>query len=137
MASAKALLDEKREEILKLAALHGAANVRVFGSVARGDDRDIDLLVHMEDGRSMFDLVRFATGVEGLVGRKVDVVSDGGSSPYMRDCCIQIREYTVIGRAAFLASRLHQDAGIRNFQIIGEASKKLSVEAHVKALLES
>ena len=88
MASAKALLDEKRDEILRLAALHGAANVRVFGSVARGDDSDdsdIDLLVHMEDGRSLFDLVRFWTGVSTLLGRKVDVVSDGGISPYLRE----------------------------------------------------
>jgi len=88
MASARTLLEEKREEILRLAALHGAANVRVFGSVARGDDRDdsdIDLLVHMEDGRSLLDMIRFWDRVSTLLERKVDVVSDGGISPYMRD----------------------------------------------------
>jgi predicted nucleotidyltransferase len=88
MASTKALLEAKRDEILKLAALHGAANVRVFGSVARGDDRedsDIDLLVHMEDGRSLFDLVRFWTGVSTLLEREVDVVDDGSLSPYVKD----------------------------------------------------
>lgn len=88
MASAKALLDEKRDEILKLAAQYGAANVRVFGSVARGDDRDdsdIDLLVHMEDGRSLFDLVRFWTGVSTLLEREVDVVDEGSLSPYIKD----------------------------------------------------
>ena len=88
MASARTLLNEKREEILRLAALHGAVNVRVFGSVARGDDRDdsdIDLLVHMEDDRSLLDMIRFWDQVGNLLGRKVDVVDDGGISPYMRD----------------------------------------------------
>ncbi len=88
MASAKVLLDEKRDEILRLAALHGAANVRVFGSVARGDDRDdsdIDLLVHMEDGRSLFDLIGFAQDVEDLVGRHVDVATDDGLHRVIRE----------------------------------------------------
>ncbi|RAU20516.1 DNA polymerase subunit beta [Paramagnetospirillum kuznetsovii] len=88
MASARTLLHEKRDDILRLAALHGAANVRVFGSVARGDDRDdsdIDLLVHMDDGRSLLDMIRFTRDVQDIVGRKVDVISDGGISPYMRD----------------------------------------------------
>ncbi len=88
MASARTLLEEKRDEILRLAALHGAANVRVFGSVARGEDRDdsdIDLLVHMEDDRSLLDMIRFWDQLGSLLGRKVDVVSDGGISPYMRE----------------------------------------------------
>jgi predicted nucleotidyltransferase len=79
MASARTLLEQKREEILRLAALHGAANVRVFGSVARGDDRedsDIDLLVHMEDGRSLLDMIGFAQDVGDAIGRKIDVVDD-------------------------------------------------------------
>jgi predicted nucleotidyltransferase len=53
------LLKEKREEILRIAARHGARNVRVFGSVARGDAdeaSDIDFLVEMERGRSIFDM---------------------------------------------------------------------------------
>ncbi len=52
------LVKEKREEILQIAALHGATNVRVFGYVARRDARDssdIDFLVDMEPGRSLFD----------------------------------------------------------------------------------
>ena len=56
--SGEQLLKEKREEILRLAAKHGARNVRVFGSVARGEadeQSDIDLLVDMEPGRSLLD----------------------------------------------------------------------------------
>ena len=88
MASARELLNDKRDEILRLAVLHGAGNVRVFGSVARGEDRDdsdIDLLVMMEDGRSLFDLVRFWTGVSTLLEREVDVVDEGSLSPYIKD----------------------------------------------------
>ncbi len=88
MASARTLLTEKREEILRLAALHGAANVRVFGSVARGEDRDdsdIDLLVHMEDDRSLLDMIGFAQDVGDVVGRKVDVVDDESLHHLIRD----------------------------------------------------
>ncbi|WP_206072568.1 nucleotidyltransferase family protein [Magnetospirillum sp. ME-1] len=88
MASARTLLIEKREEILRLAALHGAANVRVFGSVARGEDRedsDIDLLVHMEDGRSLLDMVRLWDQLGSLLGRKVDVVDDESLHYVIRD----------------------------------------------------
>lgn len=88
MGTARQLLDQKRDDILRLAALHGAGQVRVFGSVARGDDgpdSDIDLLVHMDDDRSLLDLIGFWIEVQELVGKKVDVLSDGGISPYMRD----------------------------------------------------
>jgi predicted nucleotidyltransferase len=54
------LLQEKREDILRLAKEYGAYNVRVFGSVAPGEadeDSDIDLLVTLENGRSLLDLV--------------------------------------------------------------------------------
>ncbi len=82
------ILDDKRAEILRLAELHGARNVRVFGSVARGEagpDSDIDVLVHMEDGRSYFDLVDLLDALEKLLGRTVDIVDDDGLSPYLRD----------------------------------------------------
>lgn len=88
MASARTLLEEKREEILRLAALHGAVNVRVFGSVARGEDRDdsdIDLLVHMEDGRSLLDMIGFAQDVGDVIGRKIDVVDDESLHHVIRD----------------------------------------------------
>ena len=55
-----ALVDEKKKEIREIAAKHGARNVRVFGSVARGDarpDSDVDFLVDMEPGRTLLDVV--------------------------------------------------------------------------------
>ena len=58
--SIRQLLQSKRNQILQIAARHGAQKVRVFGSVARGDsrpDNDIDFLVDMERGRSLFDLI--------------------------------------------------------------------------------
>lgn len=82
------MLAEKREEILRVADAHGARNVRVFGSVARGDagpDSDIDFLVEMPKGRSLLDLVGLWQDLEELLGRKVDVVTDGGISPYLKD----------------------------------------------------
>jgi len=81
------LLSAKQESILHLAALHGARNIRVFGSVARGDateTSDVDFLVDMEEGRSLLDLVGLWQDLQDLLGRKVDVVSDGGISPYLR-----------------------------------------------------
>ena len=82
------LVREHRDEILRIAARHGAGNVRVFGSVARGDagpDSDLDLLVTMEAGRSLLDLVAFGQDLEDALDRHVDVVTDGGLSPYLRD----------------------------------------------------
>lgn len=81
-------LKSNREEILRLAAVHGARNVRVFGSAARGtatESSDVDLLVDMEPGRSQLDLVAFWQELEDLLARKVDLVTDGGLSPYLRD----------------------------------------------------
>jgi hypothetical protein len=75
------LLKEKREDILKIAAQHGARNVRVFGSVARGDatlDSDIDILVDLESGRSLFDLGGLLVDLQNLLGRNVDVVTEKG-----------------------------------------------------------
>jgi uncharacterized protein len=77
-----------RQEILGCAADHGARNVRVFGSTARGDTgptSDIDLLVEMEPGRSLLDLVGLWQDLEGLLGRRVDVLSEGGVNPHLRD----------------------------------------------------
>ncbi len=82
------LLQEKREEILQIAARHGARNVRVFGSVARGeaDERsDIDFLVEMERGRSLFDPGGLLMDLQDLLGREVDVVTVGGLRERMRD----------------------------------------------------
>jgi len=75
------LLREKREDILKVAAIHGARNIRVFGSAARGDadeSSDIDLLVDMEPDRSLLDVAALLTDLRDQLGRRVDVVSEKG-----------------------------------------------------------
>ncbi|MFH1624619.1 MAG: nucleotidyltransferase family protein [Pseudomonadota bacterium] len=75
------LLKEKRHAVLGLADKHGARNVRIFGSVARGEsstESDIDLLVKMEDGRSLLDLSALTLELRELLGVKVDVVSEDG-----------------------------------------------------------
>lgn len=74
-------LRSRREEILRVAALHGARHVRVFGSVARGeaDERsDVDFLVDMERGRSLLDLGGLLMELQNLLGRPVDVVTEKG-----------------------------------------------------------
>ena len=81
-------LNEHRDAILAIATRHGARNVRLFGSVARGDarpDSDIDLLVDLEPGRSLLDHVGLWQDLEELLGRRVDVVVDGGVSPYLEE----------------------------------------------------
>jgi predicted nucleotidyltransferase len=78
----------KREAILDLAAKYGARRIRVFGSVARGDarpDSDLDLLVAMEDGRTLLDLIGLGQDLEDLLGRKVDVVTERGLSVHIRE----------------------------------------------------
>ena len=73
------LVKAKREDILKIAAKHGARNVRVFGSVARGEagpESDIDLLVDMEPGRSLLDLGGLWSDLNELLGRNVDIVTE-------------------------------------------------------------
>jgi len=75
------LLRGKREEILRIAAQHGARNVRLFGSVARGeasDGSDLDFLVDMEPGRSLLDLAGLRNDLMDLLGREVDVVTEDG-----------------------------------------------------------
>lgn len=81
-------LRERRHEIFGCATSHGARNVRVFGSIARGEmsgESDIDLLVEMESGRSLRDLVGLRQGLSDLLGGNVDVLSDRGLSPHLRD----------------------------------------------------
>lgn len=80
MGSCKFLTDD-RDEILRLTAARGAHNVRVFGSAARGDagdDSDVDFLVDMEKGRSLFDLGGLVVDLQGLLGRPVDVITEKG-----------------------------------------------------------
>jgi predicted nucleotidyltransferase len=86
------MLKQMRSRILDLAAEHGAVNVRVFGSAARGDagqTSDVDFLVQMESGRTLLDLVGLWQDLEELLGCKVDVVTEGGLSPYLRQRIFQ------------------------------------------------
>jgi hypothetical protein len=69
----------RREEILRIAAKHGATNVRVFGSVVHGQARegsDLDILIHMDDNRSLLDHIALMHDLQDLLGCKVDVVED-------------------------------------------------------------
>jgi uncharacterized protein len=82
------VLKEKRDEILRIAARHGASNVRVFGSVARGEadaQSDVDLLVELERGRSLLDHAALMLDLERLLGRRVDVATERGLKPRIRE----------------------------------------------------
>ena len=82
------ILRRYRTEILDLALRHGAKDVRVFGSLARGEGRDgsdLDLLVTLAEGRSLLDLVGLKQDLEDLVHRPVDVVTEAALSPYLRE----------------------------------------------------
>lgn len=73
---------------MSCAAEHGAGDVRVFGSIARGDaqgESDVDLLVRIEPGRSLLDLVGLWQDLEELLDARVDVLSEGGVSPHLRE----------------------------------------------------
>jgi predicted nucleotidyltransferase len=86
------LLQEKREDILRIAAKRGAYNVRVFGSVARGEadsKSDIDILVDMEPGRSLFDLGGLLMDLQDLLGQSVDVVTERGLRERIRERVLQ------------------------------------------------
>ena len=86
--SIEALLKFKRHEIIDIAARHGARNVRIFGSVVRGEARpesDLDLLVELEEGRSLMDHVALLQDLEDLLGCRVDVVSEKALHWYIRN----------------------------------------------------
>lgn len=77
-----------REEILRIAGEYGASEVRVFGSTATGRsnaDSDIDVLVKLQPGRSLFDIVALKQDLEDLLGRRIDLVTEASVSPYIRD----------------------------------------------------
>lgn len=85
--NANQLLQSNRQEILEIARRHGATNIRVFGSVARGDDRDesdIDFLVNLEATRSLLDLARLLRELQALLNCPVDVVTEAGLRPRLR-----------------------------------------------------
>ena len=88
MMGVQELLKAKRKEILDLTAKHGATKVRLIGSVARREEiqeSDIDFLVEMELGRSLLDHAALILDLEALLGRKVDIASDRGLRPRVRE----------------------------------------------------
>jgi predicted nucleotidyltransferase len=88
----RSLLENYAEKIRKIARTHGAVGVRVFGSHAKGVGReasDLDLLVDLEDGRDLLDLVGIKQDLESLLCRKVDVLTEEALSPYLREKIVQ------------------------------------------------
>lgn len=82
------VVQQKKKEILAVAHAHGLINVRVFGSVARGEDTpksDIDFLVDLEKGRTLLDLGGAFVKLQELLGRKVDIVTKRGLHWYLRE----------------------------------------------------
>lgn len=82
------ILKAKRAEILRIAAQHGARNVRIFGSVARGEARpesDVDFLVELEPGRSLLDHAALLLELEQLLGCRVDVATERGLRARIRE----------------------------------------------------
>lgn len=83
-----ASINQHREAILALARRHGAEDVRVFGSRARGthrSDSDLDVLVRLQPGRSLLDQIALKQDLEELLDLPVDVVVEGGVSPYLSE----------------------------------------------------
>jgi hypothetical protein len=82
------LLKEKREEIRRIAEKHGAKNVRIFGSRARGEahpDSDLDLLVDTGPETSPWFPAGLVLDMEEILGCKVEVVTENGLNPYLRE----------------------------------------------------
>jgi len=126
--------------------------VRVFGSLARGEgteNSDLDLLVTLEERRSLLDLVGLKQDIEDLLHRQVDVVTEPALSPtfestswqkrrrcepgravpaHILDAIQKIERYVEVGHDEFMAESLRHDAVIRELEIIGEAAKRLSPE---------
>lgn len=92
MAVTESLTGLNAVAIREVAARHGASQVRVFGSFARGtqqNDSDLDLLVDLAPGRSLLDLIAIQQDLEDLLGRRVDVVTARSLSPYLRDSVLR------------------------------------------------
>lgn len=141
------LLHDKRDEILAIAARHGASNVRVFGSVARHEarpDSDIDMLVELEPGRTLLDHAGLIIDLESLLGCKVDVATERALKPHIRERVLleatpamrrdaarlrdilmaieRITSETRAGRATFDTDEKTRVWVIYHLQLIGEAA---------------
>jgi hypothetical protein len=82
----------QKEKIRQVAAARGAINIRLFGSVIRGEENpesDLDILVEFEPGTSLLDHIALIHDLEDLLGRKVDVVSEKGLHWFIRDRILQ------------------------------------------------
>jgi predicted nucleotidyltransferase len=82
------IIKRKRSEILKISTRYGAKEIKIFGSALRGEAKknsDIDLLVQLEPGRSLLDIIAIKQDLEDLLGCKVDIVTEAALSPYIRD----------------------------------------------------
>ena len=82
------MLAQKRDEILRVAARHGAGNVRVFGSRARGESRpgsDLDVLITAGERTGLLQIIAIQQDLEDLLNLRVHVVTDDAISPYIRD----------------------------------------------------
>jgi len=80
-------LKQKRDEIISIVRRNGGREVRIFGSLVRGDSRndsDVDFLIELEPGRSLLDIIAIKQDLEELLQRKVDVVTENAVSPYIR-----------------------------------------------------
>ncbi len=86
------IIGDKREAVLSLAAKYGASNVRVFGSVARGDaqpDSDVDFIMKFRDDASIFDMVGLWQDLTDLLAREVDLIADHPSGRRIRQQALQ------------------------------------------------
>src|SRR5437660_12702901 len=88
MSIGEKLVAERRQEIARVAESFGARNIRVIGSVARGEDRemsDVDLLVTFDPGISLIDHAGLEIELSEMLGRRVDIASDRGLRPRVRE----------------------------------------------------
>lgn len=86
------IIRNRRKEIIDIAKKYGAKNVRIFGSMARGDESinsDVDIIVEMETGSSLLDIIAIKQDISELLGRKVDVVTEASISPYIRNAVLK------------------------------------------------
>ena len=146
------ILARYRESILRIARSHGARNVRIFGSYSRGEQTassDLDLLVTLDPHRSLLDLIAIRQDLQDELGIEIDVVTDDSLSPYIRESDIErdpasmkndrlylfhirdaiekIESYISVGRDRFLSESHWHDAAIRQLEIVGEATKNVSM----------
>lgn len=81
-----------KAKILAITKKYGALNVRIFGSVIHAPGKqaqDLDLLIELEDGRTLLDIIAIKQDLEELLGCKVDVVTKDSISPYLRDSILK------------------------------------------------